>query len=78
MLTTLQKNVPKSETQQKDAYNEGKPNSHLPLDSKDERSIANKLAQEEKRESQPDGPKSEEDKQSKIDATRPVGTLCHC
>lgn len=74
MLTILQKNAPKSETQQKDHYNEGKPNSHLALDSKDERSIANKLAQESKRESQPEGEKSEEVKQSKIDATRPVST----
>merc|ERR1711964_88423 len=46
-----QKNAPKSEMEQekKDSrFHEGKENSHKANDSKDERTIANKLAREEK------------------------------
>ncbi|EKD21726.1 hypothetical protein MBM_00839 [Drepanopeziza brunnea f. sp. 'multigermtubi' MB_m1] len=46
-----QKNVPKSQIEQEkkdNRFHEGKENSHKALDSKDERSIANKLAREEK------------------------------
>merc|ERR1711988_1695415 len=69
-----QVNYKNSEIQDQDRYNEGKANSHLSGDSKDEQSISNKLAAEAKKESQPE-PESEEVKQSKIDATRPVR---HC
>merc|ERR1711977_138226 len=47
-----QKNAPKSEMEQekKDSrFHEGKENSHKANDSKDERTIANKLAREEKK-----------------------------
>merc|ERR1712151_1153304 len=53
-----QVNYKNSEIQDQDRYNEGKTNSHLGGDSKDEQSISNKLAAEAK--------------QSKIDATRPA------
>merc|ERR1711907_606134 len=66
-----QVNYKNSEIQDQDRYNEGKANSHLSGDSKDEQSISNKLAAEAKKESQPE-PESEEVKQSKIDATRPA------
>merc|ERR1711939_631525 len=66
-----QVNYKNSEIQDQDRYNEGKANSHLGGDSKDEQSISNKLAAEAKKESQPE-PESEEVKQSKIDATRPA------
>ncbi|KAI9889251.1 MAG: hypothetical protein M1814_005626 [Vezdaea aestivalis] len=52
-----------------DRYHEGKPNSHKALDSKDERSIANKLAREEQRVEAPD---TEETKLSKNDPTLPA------
>ncbi|KAF8854192.1 hypothetical protein BDZ45DRAFT_677080 [Acephala macrosclerotiorum] len=69
-----QVNVPQSEIDQekKDArFHEGKEHSHKALDSKDERSIANKLAREEKREKEPE-PESEETKQLKKDPTLPA------
>merc|ERR1711939_943384 len=59
-----QKNAPKSEMEQekKDSrFHEGKENSHKANDSKDERTIANKLAREEKRENE-DEDESEETK----------------
>ncbi|KAL9588292.1 MAG: hypothetical protein Q9203_002890 [Teloschistes exilis] len=43
-----QRNVKNSEINDAERYKEGQPNSHLANDSKDERSIANKLAREEK------------------------------
>ncbi|KAL9610716.1 MAG: hypothetical protein Q9167_004579 [Letrouitia subvulpina] len=43
-----QRNYKDSEVNEADRYKEGKQNSHLANDSKDERSIANKLAREEK------------------------------
>ncbi|PNS18750.1 hypothetical protein CAC42_5289 [Sphaceloma murrayae] len=60
-----------SELNDAERFKEGKPNSHLANDSKDERTIANKLAREEKRENE-----SEEDtlevQQLKQDATLPA------
>ncbi|KAF2682224.1 hypothetical protein K458DRAFT_420146 [Lentithecium fluviatile CBS 122367] len=48
-----QRNSKDSENQP-DRFHEGKQNSHLAQDSKDERSIANKLAREGKRENEPE------------------------
>ena len=60
------------EQQKKEArFHEGKENAHNPLDSKDERTIANKLEREEKRENE-DEKLSEEDRARKIDATLPA------
>ncbi|RSL73221.1 hypothetical protein CEP54_000543 [Fusarium duplospermum] len=42
-----QRNAPESERDTHERFNEGVENSHLSLDSKDERSIANRLAAEE-------------------------------
>ncbi|KAI4096903.1 MAG: hypothetical protein LQ348_004714 [Seirophora lacunosa] len=47
-----QRNVKDSEVKHADRYKEGQPNSHVAIDSKDERSIANKLAREEKARTQ--------------------------
>ncbi|KAF2121678.1 hypothetical protein BDV96DRAFT_641061 [Lophiotrema nucula] len=66
-----QRNYKNSELNDAERYNEGKPNSHIANDSKDERSIANKLAAEEKRDDN-DEFKSEEDKLRKQDATLPA------
>ncbi|KJZ75875.1 hypothetical protein HIM_04699 [Hirsutella minnesotensis 3608] len=44
-----QRNVKRSEMETAERYEEGKPGSHLANDSKDERSIANRLAAEERR-----------------------------
>ncbi|EMD69622.1 hypothetical protein COCSADRAFT_32311 [Bipolaris sorokiniana ND90Pr] len=52
-------------------FHEGKENSHKALDSKDERSIANKLEREEKREKEGEE-KSLEDLQREKDATLPA------
>ncbi|KAJ4990558.1 hypothetical protein SVAN01_04005 [Stagonosporopsis vannaccii] len=52
-------------------FHEGKENSHKALDSKDERSIANKLEREEKREKE-DENLTEEDRLRKVDATLPA------
>ncbi|KAM0797103.1 hypothetical protein BDR22DRAFT_864855 [Usnea florida] len=54
-----------------DRYHEGQPNSHKANDSKDERSIANKLAREEKRESEPEKI-SKEAAESQKDPTLPA------
>ncbi|KAI9904277.1 hypothetical protein N3K66_000806 [Trichothecium roseum] len=64
-----QRNAKNSEIQDHVPYEEGKENSHINLDSKDERSIANKLAAEERRGEQPDSP---EVAQSKRDPTLPA------
>ena len=69
-----QRTVPDSEIEQQkkdNRFHEGKENSHKALDSKDERSIANKLAREEKRENE-DEELSEEARLSKQDATLPA------
>ena len=57
---------------QDERFHEGQENSHKALDSKDERSIANKLAREEARNEDDDAHLSKEDKLSKIDATAPA------
>ncbi|KAK8219273.1 hypothetical protein M8818_001007 [Zalaria obscura] len=66
-----QRNYKNSEINDAERYKEGKPNSHLANDSKDERTIANKLAREEKRENEPErqDPETEE---SKKDSTLPA------
>ncbi|KAJ5042399.1 uncharacterized protein L3040_004948 [Drepanopeziza brunnea f. sp. 'multigermtubi'] len=69
-----QKNVPKSQIEQEkkdNRFHEGKENSHKALDSKDERSIANKLAREEKRQAEEEE-ESEETKALKKDPTLPA------
>ncbi|KAI1069710.1 hypothetical protein NW752_011355 [Fusarium irregulare] len=66
-----QRNVSEAErkAQESDPYNEGKENSHSNLDSKDERSIANRLAAEEKKSEPGD---DLETAQSKKDPTLPA------
>ncbi|KAI9053076.1 hypothetical protein LZ554_003345 [Drepanopeziza brunnea f. sp. 'monogermtubi'] len=69
-----QKNVPKSQIEQEkkdNRFHEGKEHSHKALDSKDERSIANKLAREEKRQDEEEE-ESEETKALKKDPTLPA------
>ncbi|CAG9988240.1 unnamed protein product [Clonostachys byssicola] len=61
-----QRNYKKSEINKSDPYNEGKENSHNILDSKDERSIANKLAAAE-RQGEP-----EEDLETKLGKKDPT------
>lgn len=70
-----QRNPPQSELNTRDRYKEGVTNSHKNLDSKDERSIANKLASQE---GKPDsshyknGVFNPEAELAKQDATKPV------
>ncbi|KAL2758480.1 hypothetical protein ACRALDRAFT_1075060 [Sodiomyces alcalophilus JCM 7366] len=64
-----QRQVKASEMQKADRYNEGQPHSHKSLDSKDERTIANKLAAEEKKNEDREDP---ETKMSKRDPTLPA------
>lgn len=73
---SYQRNVPQSQQNEAERYKEGQPNSHKANDSKDERSIANKLAREAKRENEPEGEKSREVEQSKKDSTLPVRFRC--
>ncbi|QDS73200.1 hypothetical protein FKW77_002922 [Venturia effusa] len=64
-------NEQKAVDEQPERFHEGKPNAHNHLDSKDERSIANKLAREEQRDQEG----SEEDIETqrlKKDATLPA------
>lgn len=44
----MQRNVKEAEQEARERFHEGQENSHLANDSKDERTIANKLAREEK------------------------------
>ncbi|KAI5362909.1 hypothetical protein Slin15195_G102900 [Septoria linicola] len=70
-----QRNVKDSELREaaeEQRFQEGKENSHQANDPKDERSIANRLAREEKRENEPEKELSKEDKESKKDATLPA------
>ncbi|CAK1357901.1 hypothetical protein CB0940_07430 [Cercospora beticola] len=67
-----QRNYKDSELREADRYNEGKENSHKPNDPKDERSIANRLANEEKKEKESEGEKDQETLESKIDSTKPA------
>ncbi|KAF2226767.1 hypothetical protein BDZ85DRAFT_256738 [Elsinoe ampelina] len=66
-----QRNYKDSEVNNAERYKEGKPNSHLANDSKDERTIANKLAREEKREKEGEE-ESLETQQLKKDPTLPA------
>jgi len=66
-----QRNYEDSEINKRDRFHEGQPNSHLANDSKDERTIANKLAREEKREKEPE-PKSFETELLQEDPTLPA------
>ncbi|EKG13516.1 hypothetical protein MPH_09348 [Macrophomina phaseolina MS6] len=66
-----QRNYSSADAPQPDRFHEGKTNSHQALDSKDERSIANKLAREEKREKESE-PQSFEHQQLEKDATLPA------
>ncbi|EOD44918.1 hypothetical protein GTA08_BOTSDO09448 [Neofusicoccum parvum] len=66
-----QKNAPADQVNDAERFKEGKPNSHLALDSKDSRTIANKLAREEQREEQ-SGPEDIEAIQYEQDATLPA------
>merc|ERR1711879_11692 len=69
-----QKNVPNSVIEGQQAANrfhEGKENSHKANDSKDERTIANQLAREEKRQNEPE-PEHPEVTESKKDSTLPA------
>ncbi|KAL8796134.1 MAG: hypothetical protein Q9195_001467 [Heterodermia aff. obscurata] len=66
-----QRNAPDSEINERERYQEGKENSHKPNDSKDERSIANKLANQEKHENDPKQI-SKEAQESQKDPTLPA------
>jgi len=66
-----QRNYKDSEINNAERFKEGKPNSHLANDSKDERTIANKLAREEMREHEPEE-KSLQTQQIEQDATLPA------
>ena len=64
-----QRNVKQSEMEQPERYEEGQKHSHSNLDSKDERSIANRLAAEEKKSEPADDP---ETAMAKKDPTLPA------
>jgi hypothetical protein len=64
-----QRNVKQSEMEHADRFEEGKEHSHNNLDSKDERSIANRLAAEEKKAEPADDP---ETAMAKKDPTLPA------
>ncbi|SLM40297.1 hypothetical protein LPUS_11044 [Lasallia pustulata] len=66
-----QRNSKDSETKTAEKFHEGKENSHKANDSKDERSIANRLAREEKRQNEPEEI-SEEAALSQKDPTLPA------
>ncbi|ORY67430.1 uncharacterized protein BCR38DRAFT_388035 [Pseudomassariella vexata] len=54
-----QRNLKNSEIPHPDRFEEGKENSHLPNDSKDQRTIANRLANEERKsDEKPDDPET--------------------
>ncbi|KAJ9133499.1 hypothetical protein NKR19_g9022 [Coniochaeta hoffmannii] len=64
-----QRNAPRSEQNQAERFHEGNTHAHSATDSKDQRSIANRLAAEEKKESQRD---SGEQGLNKKDPTAPA------
>ncbi|KAI9728556.1 MAG: hypothetical protein M1834_007584 [Cirrosporium novae-zelandiae] len=66
-----QRTMKNSEIDDRERFEEGQKNSHLANDSKDERTIANKLACEEKRAKEPE-PESEETRLLKKDPTLPA------
>lgn len=65
-----QRNVKDSELEQREPYEEGKVNSHKTDDPKDQRSIANRLAAEERKDEEPEDDK--ETALSKKDPTLPA------
>ncbi|KAJ9644595.1 hypothetical protein H2201_000367 [Coniosporium apollinis] len=67
-----QRNYKDSEINEAERYKEGRPNSHLAQDSKDSRTIANKLARQEKRGDEEEDNKSEETKLYNKDPTLPA------
>ncbi|KAL0938029.1 uncharacterized protein CTRU02_207760 [Colletotrichum truncatum] len=67
-----QRNVKNSELQDADRFHEGNIHSHVANDSKDQRSIANRLAAEEKKAKEGDEGDDAETRQSKIDPTLPA------
>ena len=73
-----QRNVPLSEAQERARYAEGMPNSHKHLDSKDGRSIANKLASQENKPDSSHHHNNEYDAEaelSKQNPTKPVSSI---
>ncbi|KAF2456867.1 hypothetical protein BDY21DRAFT_45039 [Lineolata rhizophorae] len=71
-----QRNYKNSEINTAERYKEGMAHSHLANDSKDQRSIANKLAREEKRQKEPE-PQSFETFQTQHDSTLPAKSHGH-
>jgi len=73
-----QRNPPDTEKNKREAYEEGQPHSHQPNDSKDERSIANRLANEERKDHDDHGTtstkkeKTDEQRLAEDDATAPA------
>lgn len=75
-----QRNPPQSEVAERQRYAEGVQASHQNLDSKDQRSIANKLAAQESKPNSShhhNGVVNEEAELSKQDPTKPVWHLPH-
>lgn len=73
-----QRNAPVSELQERARYAEGMPHSHKNLDSKDGRSIANKLASQENKPDSGQHHNNEYDAEaelSKQDPTKPVSCI---
>ncbi|KAJ5799695.1 uncharacterized protein N7518_001763 [Penicillium psychrosexuale] len=67
-----QRNVPVSELQERARYAEGMPNSHKHLDSKDGRSIANKLASQENKPDSTHHHNSEYDAEAEMSKQNPT------
>ncbi|EFQ29597.1 hypothetical protein CGRA01v4_14876 [Colletotrichum graminicola] len=67
-----QRNVKNSEKDTGDRFHEGKEHSHLANDSKDERTIANRLAAEEKKHREGEEEDDAETRMSKKDSTLPA------
>ncbi|KAK2751699.1 hypothetical protein CKAH01_17806 [Colletotrichum kahawae] len=67
-----QRNQKEDEVEQAERFEEGKENSHQATDSKDERSIANRLAAEEKKDKEDDDNDTLETRLGKIDPTLPA------
>ncbi|KAF0316832.1 hypothetical protein K4K61_001901 [Colletotrichum sp. SAR11_59] len=67
-----QRNHKNEEVENAERFEEGKENSHQATDSKDERSIANRLAAEEKKDKEDDNDDTLETRLGKIDPTLPA------
>ncbi|KAF9871931.1 hypothetical protein CkaCkLH20_10563 [Colletotrichum karsti] len=67
-----QRNYKDEEVNNAERFHEGTEHSHLATDSKDERSIANRLAAEEKKDKEGDEEESEEVRLGKLDPTLPA------